>query len=531
MLFLQQFIQNIVSSPKYQSRPFDIWLIVVSVLFAVLFILTPPGFDDYTYLLGSDPSMGAAGRAEAVWSNCTRHWMMDTGRLANLLLPVFLGLLPKWVFSIISGLFFYVTVRCLCSLARVPRGSFYSWLAVVPVVFLLPWFDYMFTTVFAINYLWPSAFTLLFLCILKSRVYARSSGVALVLLCLFSASAGWMHEGFTVPVSAGLIAAYLYRRHIPTSREWAVLLSYSAGGVLIVLAPAFWHRAAIQQSLFTRLTLFELAIHGIAFNLMYIFFMLLLAVVMMKGTYRRLLVHHRYMSGLTIFVAVSATVASVIYYRFYAGPRLGWFATLFCTLGATGVFSLIHPAVGKRFGAVVKWIVMIIVPVHLAWAIAEQYSLFRENDKIVSLYLQSAEGEVFFDNRPIRLSGSLMKTSVRNFNEYAPTTLFSAYWNNTPRDKMLSLLPAKLSRFTSSRAVPCESDSTLFLFDGALVCRDSVPGEFATLMVKTPQMGWIESRMRPRQFHPLNDSSAWVLVIPHIAAMTHCDVTDARWIK
>ncbi len=68
----------------------------------------------------------------------------------------------------------------------------------------------------------------------------------------------------------------------------------------------------------------------------------------------------------------------------------------------------------------------------------------------------------------------------------------------------------------------------MYLKDGLLLSRDSIPDNYSKILLNTPQMGWVESRLRPRCLTAA-DGSRWILIVPHVTLMTGCRVTDAKW--
>lgn len=520
---------NHAHKPTYSKSLFDIWLAIVTILYIVIFALTPMIFDDYTYTLGTASITSAAEKVSAIWEISKNHWYNDTGRLCNLLSPIFLGLLPKLVFSVISGGFILMSVMLMCRLAGVKRGSTGSWIIALLVTFTLPWFDYMFSVIFAINYVWPSALTLLIVYWLSDRDKVKSelSTVQFSGMCITALLAGWMHEGFSLPVIAGVLTLWVTRIQRPNKKNMILFAFYLVGTLLIIISPALWTRTANSESLFMRMSLMEQILHGIGFNVMFFIFCAFLIICSFKRSFRNILDENKKLKSITVFVASSSVVASLIFYLFYTGPRMGWYATQFCSIGIVALGHGLFPPVKRVTGYIINSLIATVIIANLTAAVVEQKKLYDENKEIVNLFLQSSDGEVYYDNISTHVSLSFMKSSMRNFNEYMPMALFSKYWRED-ENVMLSLLPSKLHNFTSDRVSACGSDSTLYLKDGLLLSRDSIPDNYSKILINTPQMGWIESRLRPRCFTAA-DGSRWILIVPHVTLMTGCRVTDAKW--
>ncbi|MDE6325067.1 MAG: hypothetical protein K2M02_02740, partial [Duncaniella sp.] len=319
---------NHAYKPTYSKSLFDIWLAIVTILYIVVFALTPMIFDDYTYTLGTASITSAAEKVSAIWEISKNHWYNDTGRLCNLLSPIFLGLLPKLVFSIISGGFILMSVMLMCRLAGVKRGSTGSWVIALLVTFALPWFDYMFSVIFAINYVWPSALTLLIVYWFLNRNTIKSELSTGVFsgMCITALLAGWMHEGFSLPVIAGVLTLWVTRIQRPDKKNMILFAFYLVGTLLIIISPALWTRTANSESLFMRMSLMEQILHGIGFNVMFFIFCAFLIICSFKRSFRNILNENKKLKSITVFVASSSVVASLIFYLFYTGPRMGWYA-------------------------------------------------------------------------------------------------------------------------------------------------------------------------------------------------------------
>lgn len=508
---------------------FDIFLAVITLLYIVIFALTPMSFDDYTYSLGTVSVDSTLDKVALMWQICKNHWSYDTGRLCNLLSPVFLGVFPKLVFSIISGIFIWISIRLMCLLAEVKCGSTGSWIIVLLVTFALPWFDYMFSVIFAINYVWPSALTLLIVYWLLNwnLVKTKLTTKRFMAMCGVALLTGWMHEGFSVPAIAGLSAVLALKKRLPERREMILLMFYIAGALLIVVSPALWVRTSTAESLFIRMSLFERIIHGIGFNILFFIFGIFLVISCFRHNFRDRLKENLKLRELILFVAISSTVATLIYYIFYTGPRMSWYATQFCSVGLVALIRSECRPFKRLVGCVVNYLIAILVATNLIAAVVEQNELYCENKDIVGLFLNSPNGEVYYDNIPVHISLSLLKPSMRNFNEYLPMKLFSEYWRKD-ENLMLSLLPLGLKNFAPNKASVCHSDSTLYLKDGLLLSRDPLPAGYSKILISTLEYGWVESRLRTRSF-TANDGSVWILIVPHFTVMTGCTVTDAKW--
>lgn len=507
---------------------FDVWLIVVVMLYIAIFALTPMCVDDYFYSFHSASLTSPFDKAAAIWQNCQDRWHYDTGRLCNLMAPVFLGLLPKIVFSIISGFFIWMSVRLMCRLAGVGRGSVGSWVIVFLVNFALPWFEYMFTVIFALNYLWPSALSLLFVYWMLNfnAVVEKQSPSRFVVMCGIAVLTGWMHEGFSVPVIAGLTATWALTRHRPAKREFILFLCFVVGFMLIVASPALWCRTENMEPYFRFLSPGRKIFYGIGCNSLFFGLCLFLIYLVVRRRMKRLFVDAPNIRPLIIFILASSIAATALFFKFYTGPRMAWYATQLCSIGLVAVGNKVFTPVKRSVGHILKSAIAFLVFFNLTFAVVEQNKLYNESEEIVRLFLDSPNGDVFYDNIPRHISPSLYKTSIRYFNMES-LGIFSHYWREND-DVMLTLLPTRLKNFEPASAMPCRSDSTLFIKDGLLVVRESAVAGKDWIRIETTETGWTETTIH-RKFFSAADNSRWALIDPYISSLGGFHVTDAQW--
>lgn len=505
-----------------KRRIFDIWLVLAAVLYGIIFALTPWGIDDFNYAYGTVGCSSGVDVAAGVWKNVVERWFYDSGRLANIISPVFLGLLPHWMFAALSGFALWMTFALGMHIAGVRRGSVWSYFIVFVLTFALPWLDFAFTVIFALNYVWTGALTVAVLYLLFCRT--PRGGGAVGAACLLALAAGWMHEGFSVPVLAGIGAWWLARGCRMSAAQWAIAVSYALGFVLIISAPAVWHRAAVSVSLFEKFTWIEIIPHAVAFNAVPFAFLALLSVVACRRSLRvRVFIKERRREFI-VFTLVATLTAMAIFFSMYLGPRMGWTGTIMATLGGAAVLSALDGMAGSLRRAL-SLIMAVCVTANLVGTIILQYGYLKENEEITCLFNESPTGEVYYDNLPMKLDISCFKTSGRCFNEHYPQEAFATYYHNGD-GKMLQLLPSALRGFDGTGAEVCASDSTLLIFNGLLLSREE-PEEGAIVTLVTDRLGTIESRQRTRTFTAA-DGTRWYLIVPHATQMYTLRILDAR---
>lgn len=153
----------------------------------------------------------------------------DNWRLGNILAPLTTLFCPKWLFSaLVSGAFTFTA----WAVARIVSGKGDDFTALTltwaSMVVFLPYSHTLFIGDYALNYIVAGALSLIFILLLASGKWRR--GWRAVAVMGLAPVVAWWHEGFALPVVAGLMCYALSRKgRVP----WAV---YAAGGVLGVVA-------------------------------------------------------------------------------------------------------------------------------------------------------------------------------------------------------------------------------------------------------------------------------------------------------
>lgn len=104
------------------ARFFFLVLFLTASLISLLLFYVPKALDDLWFLDGitDAPGLHAFSSACAV---LVKRLSTDTGRLGAIISPVFLALLPKWVYNILTGIFFILLVEGSRRLAKVRAGG------------------------------------------------------------------------------------------------------------------------------------------------------------------------------------------------------------------------------------------------------------------------------------------------------------------------------------------------------------------------------------------------------------------------
>lgn len=197
-------------------RFFFILTLVVSTLGAVGWLVnTPMCADDFCYALEALPitpdgkdMWDCIGQPITTWgqvgSSIVNHFAEINTRIPNLLLFVFQMFPRAWAMGF-CGLTIGVMYWLIALLGRVDSSKLsFRWIALSAVLLWMafPWFDFMQSMAFVMNYVMPSVFFLLVVWL--SAGLGEMTPRRFALLCLLTVVAGMMHEAFTLTLMAFL---------------------------------------------------------------------------------------------------------------------------------------------------------------------------------------------------------------------------------------------------------------------------------------------------------------------------------------
>lgn len=498
----------------YGKKIFIAATAIAAVLLTAIYMNSPMEADDYWFLEGTHGMKNGVDKFLVACNTMTERWHTDTGRLGNLINPLFLALLPKWVFDVISGLMFFVTVIFSCRMASVRLGSVGSYLLLAGIVFCFPWYDYLFCVTFGINYVWAMAL------ILMASYYLlqpTGRGWPTVIVCVLCFCAGWFHEGFGAPLScaAVVVAVLRYRRHCLDKSFMAKVISLCAGTLMICVSPSFWNRAESQISNIVKFPFKELVMQIGPSVLIFAMFVIALIIALSVANYRHRLHHTDRGYERTIFFTVFVTAAMVVMLKYYNGPRTAAAVIMF---GMVGTVWLLNRCV-KSFrhlwiGNALKVLLSLAVFANLGYAANAQRKILAEYDEVVTQFQASRDGTIYLDITYPTADLSMFKTTVRQFHERIPKKMISHYMDP---DKNMVILPKMLKGVGESDLKPA-SRPGFYVSRGYIMCEPSAAPESYQITVRDAGGNDIATRYRLDPFR-LDSGKELVFVMPHIQTL------------
>ena len=216
-------------------------MIVLYIIYLCCNMWTPMVVDDCSY--------AATGHTlAAIWERQSHDYMTWSGRVVAHSVAQFWGGMAG------KGVFNWVNPMAMCLLVwLIGRGAGShrdGRPLTVALAALLMWFAApdQYVTQFMIagsmNYIWASAFILLFLQLFHRPSQSNGNGLHIILLALFALLAGCWSEMYAVcVVPAGLVWLWLNRKERPLDRRrLAMTVAYCIGAAFVVLAPGNFAR-------------------------------------------------------------------------------------------------------------------------------------------------------------------------------------------------------------------------------------------------------------------------------------------------
>ena len=359
----------------------------------VIIALATALLDYFTPLMGDDMAKWIAMGADRTESFPERQaisfigaqYFGCNGRVFDAFGPLIVNLLPPVLASalmgLMTGLFFYV----MCLAADVfRRGRVTLACGFITVsMFTLPWWDSMFLRVCHFNYIWGSAFAILFIYVWFRDLHPKKFG--LLLLFLLGIMAGCFHEQIGVALTAYFGLYVVIKR---CRRPRLVSFAGLCLGTLITLAsPSIWNRNSefIQDAPRGELLLTTLP-------LVVILIIITAALYLGNSRLKAVVKSERYVAYLTIAVFSSA----IAIYSSVPG-RTGWLAESCALVALTMLCEAIDFKLSRRAAYCLIPVFYCLILAHFSTAIYWQYRMNREYDEAIDLFRNSDSGIVKMD--------------------------------------------------------------------------------------------------------------------------------------
>ena len=429
------------------AQPLTLLFIAISVLFAIITAQTPYYADD---LIFRRPT-GSTGVSWHDFLETVTYYRQlyqpQSNRIANHLGPLFLCLVPKTLFGILTGGMVFITLSATKRIiSPSPQITTACVLFAFGFVFLPPWDNIMFTVMFSLNYIWATALNILTVCyFLNISHHASYSRRKLCGIFLLAFIAGGMHEGISVPLFAGMVVYCLLMRKSITTNNLLLLAFMFAGIALIITGPAINSRAAQLLAAPEKPHPLNMVNTGefisfCYFNICWCVFILATAFAFSLKKCRACLSTPDY--ALLFMLLTAATTTLGFYYMFYAGQRVLWLQVIASVMGCAFLWGKCIK-IGKTPSLIINMAASACILTNLLWTTIEQDAKNKEFHRIVKLYQASTDGCIFYDIEPITLTPALKKAMTGIiYNDFFRRSI-SQYYGDT-ETKYITIIPSAL---------------------------------------------------------------------------------------
>lgn len=487
------------------------------LLYMVMYTFTPPLADDLWYLANTDIHADVWHRFIQTQRTGLDHWNIDTGRLSCVIAPAFISLFPKFVYGFVSSLASFLTLLLGCRLTSCRLVSLQSAILLIVVNFVFPWFEYMYTIVFSINYIWPIALGGGFVCLLvKTEKEGRMSTTANIGLLVYGIVTGWWHEGMTVPMAIGIFVYFFVMKKLPGYSSRFLISGLILGILCIMCMPALWAMTGNRGSFLVKSTWYETLINIVAFNCMFYIYLVLLIIWALKRKTRKKLFGNRRNIAIAWGTLACGLIGTLIFIKYFNGARTGAFNQIMSTL--TIMYYMGQLKNVRQRHTILFCVAGMISIFNVAWAIDVQLKL---NKEIEDVREQAANplnpGVAFYDQTPIRIGPDFLKPTYMVLN-----TKFGL--------REITLLPKALQDFSEKKAARC-SDDSLLIFKNNLVYLHPAPKDRFDVMLTTGDNKETLSRVQYRQFKTSDGADVTYLELNINTFYKGVVIKDARIVR
>lgn len=501
--------------------------VIFSLLIGVMIILSPTYADDFWYLSDTTGTPGSWEYFTTTLHSTLVRATCDTSRLCNIAVSIFLGLTPKWVYALLTSAWTFFILRAPLRLLDIKPLSPLEMLWTLVIIIIFPWFDYMFTIVFSINYVWTIGFGLLWLLLFCNTPRQNLSKGYYTMLLVVGWITGWWHEGFSVPFAFGLFVYYLISRKRPNRQQLWLLIGLVVGILSLLSLPAIWNMVDDRKSTLVKPILIETLINIFAFDCNFYIFLLLTAISLIKSKMRKSFLGDSNFCYLVIAFIAGTLPAIYIYLKYYNGQRTGAFIQVSSALMMLVWFLKFVPklASNKSWGAkVFATLTILFCFANLASSCLIQPRLTREFNEVEAL----AKTAKSFRNK--KGKNVLEIYYDKTYNKYGIDLLKPSYsaLNSTFGLNRIMLIPTELADFdVNNPEVKHVSDSMMIYRNRIISTTPDIEGR-VLLEINTDKENQVVTRGHAMIFHDKFGNKLYYIEIRSLKFDENTKVSSAK---
>ena len=486
---------------------------------------TPYNGDDLAYLSPFKAYKASPSTNPLTWDliwNDLYVIYRGLARIANLTFPLTLVVMPKWLTNLCTAILWSISLRYVINLAKANKLSVRI-LVLSLIMLFLPWYCEIFEIAPTINYIWTTAFNLLFLRLFFKN---RNRGILYCVgMALLSFIAGGMHEGCSVPLIFGLGMYYLPKIRQVSRLQWIMTISYILGICLIFSTPGIWGRNAAHSKIIFSFSeyLLSLTLYQ-PITLAFAVFTLLISLTTRGRQVLKELVRS------TWIVYVLSLFGAVAIQIHVAGTgRCLWFPQIFA---AMALAMLLDKFLTKESPIMlaVAMVLCVITLLNLSYSLCWTKIMRDDFEAIKTQYVKSDDGKVFhdfktYDDVPLitleKAGPFIMHTQLSYYE-------FCGYYGC--REKPLILVPKCLQNVDLASVERIDGNVGVMRHNGYLfVEAEKVNPEQSQLLLSYEHFGDFQARTMLMPFtHSSGKAFAYIYPIPkrYFRILTHLSRID-----
>lgn len=398
-----------------------------------------------------------------------RHWIWNNARMADMITPIGLYIMPLWLraltYGTLTSAFFYIIKKFSI---KDTQNYFYSIIIIALIAFTFRWDAIWMEYCATYNYIGSSVFILFALMlILKHNPESDSCYWWLSIPFCFIATA--MHEAAGLPMAVGMIVWLCISGFFNKQKVVGklMILAFICGGIFTITAPASYSRVGSMLQP-------EPVIDMLLFSAGYV--VLLIIAIAALFIWNRPLLKSLAQSEWLIFV-IAAICSTCFMLLSQYGGRTGWFAQVFALIALFQIISRLDLAISPKFKLYAGFILNICIIFHYSALVSWQIKVGTEAERAIELYKNSSDGIIFMDyiNEPQLPWYLLNKThGVPDDDDTYYRYRISKHYGN---GKKLIILPSTTER------IDWENFSGLHYFGDKIISDEPLPGHYMDKIV------------------------------------------------
>lgn len=372
-------------------------LLIIWAIYTLISYITPPQLDDLAFMALYHNYSGESDEFSlyAIRQFFSEMRQYDNSRLANLL-SIFSTIIFPWnhIFPFITGLATAAIVALSVAICRISKDRWkYAVIMWLMIILFLPWRNNIIVADYALNYIYASAITLLFIYITVIKRHLIKKPAVFLLAVVVAILSGVWHEGFTAPTLAGIGALCILKKFRMNRQWYAIVLINFFAFAFITFCPGVlsrFDREAASQ--------FEVLDFKVFFDLAPVILLLLNLIIL--STYRkgRKIITKSFHNDIFITIFITTLTGTLISLLITHTPRTSFWPSL------CGIISLVilnrkqlESLMCSRLSIPVVLTTLTLCCMQSILTIIHQNKFYSEYNTIMKMFREADSPTVFYD--------------------------------------------------------------------------------------------------------------------------------------